>query len=304
MSWLASACIVLSLAAVQQSHSKEHTETAQPEKKQTTPATPEKAAGDSGKTAQPSERYQGKAAEKRPPPRKNAPWLQWKSDFAASDVVAVCALGVGFLTLLMTALFLTYTIKTWEQMKRSNDDAEKRYEESKGDIEESLQLTRDGQADTLRSVIASENQLLAIKEAVRARVVVDNVINHSRYYDGLPGAVKVRFIDIGYSAAVNAICAVQRVVSTDDFVSYDEDSPESQIGLTSKITFGIRGTPPIQILRLELTGEQVSDVLTGRAKLFVVGEVTYDDIFGSNQLLQYTFMYDLVLDAWAPLKNN
>lgn len=208
--------------------------------------------------------------------------------------------------MLVTAAFLAYTIKTWEQMVRGNDHADKVYEESKGETEKSLELTRKGQEDTRRSVVIAEKQLQALSRVVRAWITL-SVIPEWDHNRGKPSKLLVEFANTGFSSAFN-FCPHGECVKAKDVTFLD--SPKAQEMWTattghdaahSALPVGSGKSMKIEIKTPLLTEDERVAIVKGELFIYIYGRVDYTDVFGEPRYTTYAVCYEPDAHYWSAI---
>jgi hypothetical protein len=268
--------IVLPLTTSQQPHPQEQQRVAGDQHRQTAKGVPTQAVVDTPKPTHSRPVQQNNPTGKTIQARDNTPWFSWKSDIGLQDVF-------GLLTLLVTAVFLYYTIKTWKQMVRANDHAEKANEESSRETQESLALTRQSNEVTARSVDVTEKQVAAIVRFARAQITLAGILppNEILPQGQPPETVMVPLINAGNTPAIN-VKWWGRSGITPKGVPIDwqfgtnrteSDAAETTIGAGQSIR---------AIIEIRLSNEEMGAVVDASAELRIHGRVQYRDIFSDH----------------------
>jgi hypothetical protein len=234
------------------------------------PAAP--AAGESAQQKAPRSGQSGAAIVQQP--------TQPTSKWAPSTLGDVLDIG----TLFVTTLFLYYTIQTWKEMVRSNDNAEKNNTDNERHAEESLRLTRESNVLTTKSLEIAESTLHTTQ---RAYLMVDDFAHASLE----PFEAEYSLNNVGLSVARvdeamtctflgRSLPDVEHGAQPDYRVIADtvETVTPSYIYPGKRIRCWFRRTQGFS--PSELRGLRLGDL-----RLFVFGRVIYFDIFNRRDTL-------------------
>jgi hypothetical protein len=214
--------------------------------------------------------------------------LKWVNEWRAADYISSIAL-------LVTGFFLLFTILTWKQMKRANEDAEKRSESDNENTQTSLKLTREGQDDT-------RSAFRAIIGAVRAWITIDSIETVTWYDNGVPDTIDVTFRNTGHSPAINVTLSGYRFVNRSDIIPGSPGPEDPQNIIDSNVPIGAGLTMRLSVRQPSLFFEDsILDVAEGRRSMFVAGGARYCDIFDATDrhVFQYAAKYDMGQAHWV-----
>ena len=209
---------------------------------------------------------------------------------------------IGVATLTVTTLFLIFTILTWLAMLSANKHAEKVYEKNERDGEDDRRLTRESNDATMRAVQASENQLAAIIKVTKANVTVINVPGFN--IDTPPDLVTVVMRNGGFSPAHNVQAWIRATCNNSpEFSELLQTLPPKAYDFTPDKIASLTTIGANQVFELraglgELSGEQWQRIRSGTLWLFVLGWVTYQDIFDGARVLTYSARYNPSDGGW------
>ena len=226
---------------------------------------------------------------KNDPPTWQSP--TWKNEIAVADFIS-------FATLIVTAFFLTYTIKTWREMVRANDHAEKANEESSRETQESLSLTRKSNEVTARSVAIAEQQLGAIKVAVRASITVSSFPHMELDEIKQKDIYVVNVTNTGLTPALNfgnrsSFCSI-----TKDPLDVDEIAKNNAQRPSETCILGAGQTSQIPIEMDHPTTEEMAAIRSGAVFYCIQGLLDYDDVFGEHHVTTFRARYDPRQSRW------
>jgi hypothetical protein len=199
--------------------------------------------------------------------------------------------AIDLLTLIVTGVFLAYTIKTWNEMVRSNDNAEKSNQENDRNTAESLRLTRESNEHTRRAVTLSERQFEAIAKVASPSFSIIEVQPSLRNLNGtLPEIVVVALKNSGYSPALNFEVWTHTMFRKGD-VSQPPEFAERDMPSKGVVGAGniIRAPTPMPV-GMDAAG--IAEINSGERSLCVWVRVSYDDIFGGHHTKIFASRYD------------
>lgn len=218
---------------------------------------------------------------------KPSPWIP----SALGDALAI-------LTFLVTAAFLYYTIKTWREMVRSNNNTEKSNDENDRNTAESMRLTRESNEATQRSILIAESQRDTLANALRAWIGLTTVEpwNHDT---NRPPRVRVELTNTGFSPAI-AVHPHGSMSLADTADSLDHD--DKPCGDHEPLSVGFVGAghvTKLEVTGLKLTPEEKKAVSTGESFVYLHGFVDYVDAFGTQRRTLYAALYEPGKGYWT-----
>jgi hypothetical protein len=243
-------------------------------------------------------KQQDRTAKKQPAPATKAPpnkirsvWA-WLADWKRGEVL-------DFLTLIVTAFFLRFTILTWREMVRANDNTEQSNKENDKHTEESLRLTRESNEETRR---AGELHLRAWLVCTMAEHAVDAADDYA-----ITVTVTIRNVGHGVPATEIRSKTVLWVAPTNE---PPKEVPDA--GHPRNPSLGVAGAGGGIALpvRNAFAVHEAVDIQEGRSFLFAVGEVIYNDHFAKDRVTRFCVKYtpkdpDAMFDGtWSPASSG
>jgi hypothetical protein len=207
---------------------------------------------------------------------------------------------VGVLTLFVTAWFLYYTIKTWKEMVRANDNAEKSNEENDRNTAESLRLTRESNEATLSSMLIAKSQRDTLANALRAWVVLRTVQpwNHKT---NKPSRIRVELQNTGFSPAIGVHPhGTMSLAESVDYLDHEDSPPGEHTHEPLSVGFvGAGNLTKLEVTGLELTADQKKAVENGELLIYTHGFVDYMDAFGTQRRTSWAALYEPGKAYWT-----
>lgn len=213
---------------------------------------------------------------------------------------------LGILTLVVTAAFLYYTIRTWKEMVRSNDNAEKSGAENDRSTTESLRLTRESNDVTRRSLEVAQSQRDTLANALKAWITLSRIERWSHKRQP-PLKVRVALHNTGFSPAL----AVHphggmKLVTDPAFLVHEGPCHQDEHEPLSVATVGAGGTLKFDVDGLTLTPDERKSVDDGTAMIYLHGSIEYIDAFGGQRRTKFVALYEGPTSEWtsAPKHNE
>ncbi len=206
---------------------------------------------------------------------------------------------LSVLTLLVTALFLFYTIKTWREMVRANDNAEKSNEENDRNTTESLRLTRETSEAALQSMTIAASQRDTLASALRAWLAL-TVVEPWKHDGDKSDGVLVVFTNTGFSPAlaVHAHGSMKLAQNADSLEHGDKPCSAEHEHLSTGF-IGPGATLKFKVATLELSQEQKTAVTKKEVFLYIYGCIDYIDAFGAQRRTLYASLYEPGMAYWT-----
>lgn len=290
MRWLAVACILVWLPVVQQAQTREQQRNEQKQQ----PKTGDRRAVPSLQPTAPA----AKVSAQNQQPTKPLPTLaraknpsRWVPN-SLSDLV-------GVLTLFVTAWFLYYTIKTWKEMVRSNDNTEKSNEENDRNTAENMRLTRESNEATQSSMLIAKSQRDTLANALRAWIGLTKVEPWRHDTNG-PPRVRVELTNSGFSPAiaVHPHASMSLAENTDFLEHHDKPCGEDHEPLSVGFV-GAGHITTLEVTGLKLTPVEKKAVSSGESFVYLHGFVDYVDAFGTKRRTLYAALYEPGKGYWT-----
>jgi hypothetical protein len=212
---------------------------------------------------------------------KPSPW----APSTLADILAI-------LTLVVTGAFLFYTIKTWREMVRANDNTEKSNEQNDKNTEEALRLTRESNEETRRAMEIS-NRAWVLVTGVTSDVTSDGVMEVFFKFEnvgrGVP-AINVR--SRGVVVSSDAPCTADDLAGVHARYSLNDIESSTVIGPGEDRSLLVEW-PPYK--------EKSEAILSGRRLLYAIVVITYDDYFAKGRHTRLCARYGPTRGKWHAL---
>ena len=209
------------------------------------------------------------------------------------------------LTLIVTGAFLFYTVRTWREMVRSNENAEKVAAGNDRTTEETLALTRESNDATVRAVATAELQRRDFTDVLRAWMVL-NFAGSWDFRANQPAAIVILFTNTGYSPALRTLSHAQmRLSANDDLLEDACKGRHDQHDEISSIAIGSGHPLKFEVPSLALTEDERTAVGRGAKSVYLYGHIDYSDIFGTARSTTFALLYEADAGHWtAAAKHN